>query len=230
MQIDPTYPDVREDYSEVLYEVGRTQESLRAARELVTLDPYYSVGWNRLNRAAISLDRRAEFDESLAQMRAITPDSALGWFAPLEYALAYGRVDEARAALADIKSHSPESESIARLLLLWSLRDPGAKEEDARAALARTRGSGGAFYLIARQDVAGYNAYEETLAPTLQSYYFAILAGSRPNGLAMLQDPRVKPLLVRLGFVGYWRAKGWPPACRPLGADDFECGTPIEGK
>jgi len=25
-------------------------------------------------------------------------------------------------------------------------------------------------------------------------------------------------------FVAYWREKGWPSLCRPLGDDDFECG------
>ena len=45
MQIDPSYPDVREDYSEVLYEVARLEESVRAARQLVKLDPYFVVGW-----------------------------------------------------------------------------------------------------------------------------------------------------------------------------------------
>ena len=225
IRIDPTYPDVREDYSEVLYEVGRTQESLHAARELVTLDPYYSVGWNRLNRAAISLDRRADFDESLRQLREITPESTFARFAPIDYALFYARADDARAAFADIESRWPGSTAIVRPLLTWALREPGASADDAQAALARLRGGGGTSYLIARQDVEGYDAYEETLAPVLQSYYFANLAGSRPNGLSMLHDARVKPMLLRFGFVAYWREKGWPEACRPLGGDDFECGS-----
>jgi hypothetical protein len=25
------------------------------------------------------------------------------------------------------------------------------------------------------------------------------------------------------GFVEYWRARGWPDLCRPLGTDDFVC-------
>lgn len=229
MRIDPTYPDVREDYSEVLYEVGRTQESLQAARELVTLDPYYSVGWNRLNRAAMSLDLRAQFDESLQQLRTITPDSAFGRLAPIDYALSYGRADEARAALADIAARWPETAARARPLLSWALREPGSETSDARAGIASLRdvglGLGGAPYIVARHDIEAYNAYEETLAPVLQAYYFAHLVGSRPGGLSMLHDERVKPLLARFGFVAYWREKGWPIICHPLAGDDFECGS-----
>src|SRR5213593_591979 len=39
MQLDPSYSDVREDYAELLYEVGRLEDSMRAARQLVQLDP-----------------------------------------------------------------------------------------------------------------------------------------------------------------------------------------------
>src|SRR5207244_7157436 len=78
MQIDPSYPDVREDYSEVLYEVARLEDSMRAARQLVTLDPYFGIGWNRILRSAMALDRRAEVEEAIRQMRAITPGNFIG--------------------------------------------------------------------------------------------------------------------------------------------------------
>jgi adenylate cyclase len=34
---------------------------------------------------------------------------------------------------------------------------------------------------------------------------------------------RFKTFVREAGFVTYWRAKGWPDLCRPLGADDFVC-------
>jgi hypothetical protein len=27
----------------------------------------------------------------------------------------------------------------------------------------------------------------------------------------------------KAGMVEYWRAKGWPDLCHPVGADDFAC-------
>ena len=79
-------------------------------------------------------------------------------------------------------------------------------------------------YLIARRDVAGYNAYNEKVGAIIQAYYFANLYRSKPAGQAMLRDPLVKAKLVDYGFVAYWREKGWPAGCRPLGDTDFECG------
>ena len=43
-------------------------------------------------------------------------------------------------------------------------------------------------------------------------------------GQAMLRDPRVKAMVVRFGLPAYWREKGWPAGCQPIGENDFECG------
>jgi hypothetical protein len=34
---------------------------------------------------------------------------------------------------------------------------------------------------------------------------------------------RFKAFVRGAGMVDYWRARGWPGFCRPLGADDFVC-------
>jgi hypothetical protein len=34
---------------------------------------------------------------------------------------------------------------------------------------------------------------------------------------------RFKALVRAAGYVDYWRVRGWPDHCRPLGADDFVC-------
>ena len=225
MEIDPGYPDVREDYAELLYEVGRLEDSALAARQLVKLDPYFVVGWVRVRDAAAALDRREEVEEAVRQMRAINPDISAGKLGLLDYAVAYGRADEARAALAEIETRWPKEVELERQLLPWALGEPGIDIRNLRAAIADSQGNDASGYFIARQDVDGYNADIESHGAILQAYYFANLYSSRPAGHAMLRDPRVKAMLVRYGFPAYWREKGWPAGCRPLGDTDFECGT-----
>jgi TolB-like protein/tetratricopeptide (TPR) repeat protein len=225
IQIDPSYSDVREDYSEVLYEVARLEESMRAARQLVTLDPYFGIGWNRILRVAVALDRRAEVDEAVRQLRAIAPGNFIGKFALLDYAVAHGRADEARAALAEIVIRWPREATFAQTLLPWALGEPGVDPVKLRAAIADAPPGEATNYFIARQDIDGYNAYIETLGAIPQQYYFLDLYANRSAGHAMLRDPRVKLMLVRFGLPAYWREKGWPAGCRPLGETDFECGT-----
>jgi hypothetical protein len=36
-------------------------------------------------------------------------------------------------------------------------------------------------------------------------------------------SPGMKHKLERMGAVAYWRAKGFPPQCHPVGAKDFNC-------
>jgi len=225
MQIDPGYPDVREDYAELLYEVGRVEDSALAARQLVKLDPYFGVGWVRLWDAASALDRREEVEEAVRRIRAINPSNWAGKFGLLDYALAHGRAEEARAALAEIEKNLPDDAASVRQLLPWALREPGADEPALRATLAHVPGNQASVFLIARQDVDGYNADIESRGAILEAYYFANLYSNKPAGHVMLRDPRVKARLVRYGFPPYWREKGWPSGCRPQGETDFECGT-----
>jgi TolB-like protein len=225
MQIDPSYSDVREDYSEVLYEVGRLEDSMRAARQLVTLDPYFGIGWNRILRAAMALDRRAQVEEAVRQMRVVSPDNYIGKLGLLDYALAYGRADEARTALTEIETRWPKDAAFAQTLLPWALGEPGIDPEKARSAIAAAPAGEAGPYFIARQDIDGYNAYIDTIGAIPQQYYFVDLYGSKPMGHAMLRDPRVKAMVERFGLPAYWREKGWPGGCRPLGEMDFECGT-----
>ena len=224
MQIDPSYSDVREDYSEVLYEVGRLEDSMRAGRQLVTLDPYFGIGWNRIMRAATALDRRADVEEAVRQMRAISPGNYIGKFGLLDYAIAYGRADEARAALAEIDTRWPKDAAFAQTLLPWALGESGIDEGRLRAAIVDAPPGEAGRYFIARQDIDGLNAYIETLGAIPQQYYFIDLYGSKPMGQAMLRDPRVKAMVMRFGLPAYWREKGWPVGCRPIGETDFECG------
>src|SRR4030095_16280780 len=196
MQVDPSYPDVREDYAELLYEVGRMEDSVRAARQLVTLDPYFVVGWRRPREAASALDRRDEVEEAVRQVRSITSGMFAGKAGLLNYALDYGRADEARAALAGMVSRWPKDVAFPPPLLPWAF---GADVDPVklRAAIADAPEGEARRYFIARQDIDGYNADIEGQGAILEAYYFANLYSSRPAGHAMLRDPRVRAVLVR---------------------------------
>jgi hypothetical protein len=44
-----------------------------------------------------------------------------------------------------------------------------------------------------------------------------------PSVAPARKTERFKTLMRKMGLVDYWRAKGWPEFCRPMGADDFVC-------
>ena len=47
-----------------------------------------------------------------------------------------------------------------------------------------------------------------------------------PYPLEFRNSPHRKRLINLLGIPVYWRKHGFPPQCRPVGDDDFECGRP----
>jgi adenylate cyclase len=225
MQIDPGYPDALEDYSELLLQVGRIEDSKRAAQQLVALDPYFIVAWNRMRDVALAQDNKAEIVALTQKLRTMFPESRLGKLLPITYALIYDRAAEARMALVDLKAQWPEYAKVHEVLLPWALGDPGVDISTVRAAIENAPPGEATNYLIMRRDVPGYTNYIEKAGAPSQGYYFARLDRSRPAGHAMLRDPLAKAKLVEYGFVDYWREKGWPSLCRPLGANDFECGV-----
>ncbi len=44
-----------------------------------------------------------------------------------------------------------------------------------------------------------------------------------PSYSDLRRTERFKAFVRADGLVDYWRVKGWPEFCRPMGADDFVC-------
>jgi hypothetical protein len=45
-----------------------------------------------------------------------------------------------------------------------------------------------------------------------------------PSYAAVRKTEQFKKFMRDAGLVEYWRARGWPAQCRPVGTDDFTCG------
>lgn len=216
-EADPTYPDVREDYAELLNNVGRLQDSLIAARQLLELDPYVANFWWRIASIGTSEDRRELVDEARERMLAIDPKFPFGALAAFYLEFWQARIEPARDALAEAVRVSPAL-STEQDLFDWSEGNPGFDDSQARrailgrpdrAAYAAHRGDADLYFAIYDDEQTHFNFY----------LYLAM-----PVARALVADPRAKEMLRRFGFVDYWREKGWPSLCHPVGADDFECG------
>jgi hypothetical protein len=47
-----------------------------------------------------------------------------------------------------------------------------------------------------------------------------------PDGDEFRGTPQFKTVIYQLGVFEYWQARGFPPQCKAVGDDDFECGRP----
>ena len=61
-----------------------------------------------------------------------------------------------------------------------------------------------------------YRQYDQLQTSDLAYWWY-------PYPLEFRNSPHRKRLMRELGLPAHWREHGFPPQCRPLGADDFEC-------
>jgi adenylate cyclase len=223
MAVDPTYPDVREDYAELLEFVGRDRDALAAAQQLVALEPYVRNFWSKVYFAGIALDRRDLVLEAAARMREIDPRNWRGVSDDFALQLAWGRIDLAKKSLAAAARRDPEVMAEDVVLMAWATRQPHVDEAAVERALSSAAGDDPMVYLALRGDVdaafARIEARDADPSVRLQLYQLLRQVPAAP----LLADPRAKKLLREYGFVAYWREKGWPSLCHPVGSDDFSC-------
>ena len=222
IEADATYPDVREDYAELLTSVGRLADAEAAARALVTLEPYVVIFWWRLEHVGLLTDRRALVDEAVSHIHGINPDhSSYAVSGQYQRELVKGNIVAARAGLADALRASPKAMADDAIMFAWASRDPAADAALARAMI-RNNVRNSIFAALRPDADLFFEAYESEQARQVRYSLYPDLANLAAQPL--LKDPRAKQALKRYGFVAYWREKGWPALCRPLGSDDFECG------
>jgi hypothetical protein len=56
-----------------------------------------------------------------------------------------------------------------------------------------------------------------------QGVLITVSAVWHPAAAPIRKTERFKALVRNAGLVDYWRARGWPDLCHPVGADDFVC-------
>ena len=67
-----------------------------------------------------------------------------------------------------------------------------------------------------------FRAYDELT----EDIEWASYAFWHPDGDEFRTTPQFKQVVRELGVFEYWRARGFPPQCKPVGDNDFECGSP----
>jgi len=219
---DRTYPDVREDYAELLSSVGRMADSAEATRELVRLEPTSPLFWHRLAFIALVTDDAELVDAVVARIATIDPTFLFSLTTPFRHALCHGRMDAARAALERAYAATPDAVATILFLFRWSQGDAGMDDQLARELLRTTYHVDSSSLLAAMGDA---DLFFQVIGNPRDrdKRYDSFRQLACPSAAGMLTDARAHALLREAGFEAYWREKGWPPQCRPLGDSDFEC-------
>jgi TolB-like protein len=214
--IDPNNPEALYRYAQALSVVGRIGDSLQIYEQLLELEPIvpiYRIG------TGYSLHTNGRNQASIAMLEATPDDSPARYYRNYYLANAYaavGRYEDAADALLSVRGEpqvNPETIEVAARLI----RAPAVVESPAS--------------LPALGDLGFVYAYVGAAERRLEQQERGWLIGNvghlqgawLPLDSGTRKTERFKTLMRQFGLVDYWRERGWPDLCQPVGADDFVC-------
>ena len=212
LAIDPFYPEALHSYSNLLDGAGHHKEALATREKVASIEPFvpvYRVNLNELrwingqtDAAIDQLLKRKPPQVSLARIYALT-----------------GHDTEAVDVLKKIPHENfPDGmlENAVRLM-----RTAATDEIPTKTVPALNADLNFVYLHI--------GALERIIQPLEDSVAAGYLP---PHDMSFVWQPAYAPLrrterfkafARSYGLVDYWRAKGWPPECRPRDANDFAC-------
>jgi tetratricopeptide (TPR) repeat protein len=219
LALDPNDPDALHHYRNMLDDTGRLQDALGLRQKLRTLEPFVPIF--NIVTAAIMLDNRQQ-QAAIPILEPIPADAAGGYYRNLILAQAYAahtRYAEAADALLAIRTNLGSRQSV----------------EDAARLLrvAPTTGSASQALPLLEGELGFVYAHIGAMDRVLEFYERTIgLNNVSVNGIRTIWLPQLAPArktdrfkaaMRASGLVDYWRARGWPDLCRPMGTGDFIC-------
>jgi TolB-like protein len=214
--LDPENTDLLHSHSAMLADLGYLKRALVMRQRLQTLEPFAPIFAN-LTAPVYALNGQAETAIAIANSATAGAYERNSINLARIYAV-LGRYGEA----ADLLKSPSEGfflpgtvEAAERLLRAAPTPIASAR------SLPRLGVLGFAYLSVGAPDRA-LEVYEDRL----KAGYMGVLGSVylwAPSYAPVRKMERFKDFLRAAGFVDYWKQKGWPDLCRPVGADDFTC-------
>jgi tetratricopeptide (TPR) repeat protein len=215
LALDPNDPNALYNYSLLLNDAGRIKEVLNIRERVRTLEPLsalYTTGY------AISLINNGRNAEALMLLQENA--RTVGFIGTLaeSYAIA-GRYSDAADALLRSDTSLVDRSSLEHAAQF--IRAAPAKVANPRS-LPQLEAELGFVYAF----IGAMDRYMEWPERALQIGFPADNTTKglwRPYLAPLRKTERFKTYVRKAGLVDYWKARGWPDLCKPVGADDFAC-------
>jgi len=219
LALDTNDTEILDVYSQMLLAgSGRLKEALGVRERMRTLEPFVPI-YNTVTADIMRTGGDAK--AAIPILESLSADGPAGATRTYYLAEAYasaGRYKEAADALLKLPPRSDaergSSQETARLLR----SAPANVNVQALPALPENEyfysffGAPERSVETAERGIAVNYAHRVSLAPLWD-----------PVNASLRKTERYRTILRNLGLVEYWRAKGWPQFCHPVGADDFAC-------
>jgi TolB-like protein/Flp pilus assembly protein TadD len=219
LALDPNDPDTLYTYGLSLAGAGRLKDALALRQKLRQLEPLVPI-FNSSTAGIMHVNGQVE--AAIQMLQGIPIDATGGYFRNVYLARAYaaaGRFSEAADTLLLVTSNMVSRQSVeesARLLRQAPTARPAPESlPRLESELSFVYAHVGALDRVLEfpERIAEVSSLTGAIIYPL---WFAEYAPLR-------KTERFKALLRKAGLVEYWRQRGWPDLCRPVGVDDFVC-------
>ena len=233
LELDPNDSEFLSAYALLLYRVGRVGESARIQEQARALEPLV-LGYR--TSTALALHASGRNKDAIAILEAI-PVEVSFFFREMYLARAYaaeGRFADASDALVRLANQrrpiAERSGSERQLLGMKSIEDAASILRSAPTRVADPKTLPGfavtpGEYVFVYTYVGASERVMDYFERELQIRYVTDFAKTAwtPSGAEVRKSARFKTFVRDAGLVDYWRARGWPDLCKPVGTDDFAC-------
>jgi predicted Zn-dependent protease len=213
LALDPDNPEALSTYSFMLAALGSPKQAISVSEHLLAVEPFV-LQYRSANARLLIAD-----GQSAAAVSILQGAGDFGAFILLAQAYAaQGRFSQAADSLAKLRAPDEKIKQVLNNAVRLLRGAPAVVPEADRPEL-------GIF-----DWVYVYRGAPERTAQAYQMYPRAgvplgLLYGLEfaPANSTMRKMPAFKQYIRDSGTLGYWRARGWPDLCHPVGADDFAC-------
>jgi TolB-like protein len=217
LALDPMNPDALHSAGAQLADAGKLKGALVIRRQLQSVEPLVPV-FNGVTARILMAD--GQYGAALSILTALPGDSKERAIILGQTYAEMGRYAEAADAIlkAPAGVYPPgDAEAAAGLLR----KAPAKVTPQDLPAFSNRLGLFYRYVGASERSADNFLAAQERVLDTGYLGVFDIAWGSW-NAPAR-KTVRFKEILRKRGYVDYWRARGWPDVCHPIGPDDFAC-------
>jgi tetratricopeptide (TPR) repeat protein len=215
LALDPNNPDTLYSYGYLLAATGFLKEAMQVQKQIMALEPFVPV---YRGRGADLLWALGNNDAALEMQKSVPFEGGTAFRLAKIYATQghYARAADVLLATPPNPLFPRDSvEAAARMM-----RSAPAKAA-APDSLPLLPGNLGFVYLFIGADGRALDFIEREMAV---GYFGGIFRDPwAPPSAALRKIERFKSFVRKARLVDYWRARGWPQYCHPIGTDDFAC-------